>query len=159
MTLLDPQQKMLPNTGDNSSNALYLRGQAVGFFVTGGFCFLTSITPHDLRNRTWCQEGEGIRVDCFTVQPAPWGLWGPRTAARRGPLKQSIIPKTALGWGSLRLPSLFSPAKEFFIVVKIYVRCTDLYSYLSCVTAAELRRHLSNMNVIVRRWTMFWWFW
>ena len=53
-----------------------------------------------------------------------------------------------LGWGLLKLRSLISPLGNFSILQKSYVRFFKSHPYSTDVTAAKLRRHLPNMNVI-----------
>ena len=52
-----------------------------------------------------------------------------------------------LGWGLLRQ---FPPFREFFSIVKTNVSYWISRLYLAGVAAAQLRWHLSNMNVIRR---------
>ena len=61
-----------------------------------------------------------------------------------------IASSMAQGWGLLRIRSLIYPqGKNWFC--KVPVRLFESLSYLTGVTAAELRRHLLNMNVIFHR--------
>ena len=54
----------------------------------------------------------------------------------------------SLGWGLLKLWSLFSPLGKSFYLAKIHVRLLKSCSYLTGVAAAKLRRPLSNMYMI-----------
>ena len=55
------------------------------------------------------------------------------------------------GWGLLKLRSLISSQAKFSILQKYLLRFPESHSYLTGVTAAELRRHLPNINAIFNR--------
>ena len=64
------------------------------------------------------------------------------------PVRWSLHWNRTLGWGLL---SQFLPLRcfsEFFSIVKIHVSYWISHLYLTGVTAAELRWHLPNINVI-----------
>ena len=51
-------------------------------------------------------------------------------------------------WGFLKLRSLISPKAKLFILKKVSLRLVESHSYLTGANAAELRRHLPNLNMI-----------
>ena len=53
--------------------------------------------------------------------------------------------------GGIQSPFINSSVREIFRFVKVPVRLFESQSYLTGATAAELRRHLSNMNVLFNR--------
>ena len=52
------------------------------------------------------------------------------------------------GWGLLKLHLVILSASKIFDLAKVPIRISKSHSYLTGVTAAQLRRHLSNINVI-----------
>ena len=52
------------------------------------------------------------------------------------------------GMGVTKAPFVNFSVNQIFDPVKVPVRLFESHSYLTGVTAAELRQHLSNMNVI-----------
>ena len=52
------------------------------------------------------------------------------------------------GWGLLKLRSSVFSASKIFGLAKVPATFFESYSHLTSVTAADRRRHLSNMNVI-----------
>ena len=66
-----------------------------------------------------------------------------------GPMQ--LFKASYMGWGLLKLCSLISPLEKFSILQKYIFKFFESHSYLIGGTAAELRQHRPNMNVIFNR--------
>ena len=62
-----------------------------------------------------------------------------------------LLPSTKPGVGVTKAPFLNFSVSKIFDLAKVPVRLFASHSYLTGVTAAELRQHLSNMNMIFSR--------
>ena len=60
-----------------------------------------------------------------------------------------LLPSSALGWGLLNLS-----VSKIFHLTKLPLRLFESRSYLRGATAAELRRHLSNINLMFNSWSL-----
>ena len=58
------------------------------------------------------------------------------------------LSRSGTGVGVTKAPFVNFSVSIIFDIAKVPVRLFALYSYLTGVTAAALRQHLSNMNVI-----------
>ena len=63
------------------------------------------------------------------------------------------------GVGVTKAPFVNFSVSKIFDSVKLPVRLLASHSYLTGVTAAELRQHLSNMNMIYNSYHIFWRCW
>ena len=74
-----------------------------------------------------------------------------------------LYPATGKMWkfgvGVTKAPFVNFSVSRIFDLAKVHVRLFQPHSYLTDVTAAELRRHLPNMNMIFNSWHVFWRFW
>ena len=61
---------------------------------------------------------------------------------------QLWLTTSVQGWGFLKLRSLISPLGKFSILQTNIVRLFQSRPFFKGINAAELRRYLSNMNVI-----------
>ena len=59
-------------------------------------------------------------------------------------------------FGVTKAPIVNFILSKMFDLAKVPIRFLESHSYLTCVTAAELRWHLSNINVILNSWRVFW---
>ena len=59
----------------------------------------------------------------------------------------SCLVKEASGVGVTKAPFIIFPVSKIFDFAKITIRFVESHLYSTGVTAAELRRHLSNINV------------
>ena len=66
-----------------------------------------------------------------------------------------IIPRVVF----TKAPFVDFPMKHIFKSAKVSVRSDESHLYLTGVTAAKMKRHMSNMSVIFTKWPMFWGFW
>ena len=85
--------------------------------------------------------GKGVIYQCFESSTKVFTgplLWKP-------PLK---MHKEKLGVGVTKAPFANFSVSKIFDLAKVYVRFPESHSYLTGVTAAELRRHLPNINAI-----------
>ena len=82
---------------------------------------------------------ESIAYPCtryHSLRPIPFGVTG-------------LLGSSLLGWGLLnQFPPLITLISWFFTIVKTLVTYWISCSYLTGVAAAQLRWHLSNMNVM-----------
>ena len=67
---------------------------------------------------------------------------------QRNPLKRGVNSKSGPGAGVTKAPFANFSVSKFFDLAKVPVRFPESHAYLTGVTAAELRRHLPNMNAI-----------
>ena len=66
------------------------------------------------------------------------------------------LRQTYPGVGVTKAPFVNFSASKIFDLAEVPVRFFVSHSYLPGVTAAQLRRHLANINVIVNGYCMFW---
>ena len=63
------------------------------------------------------------------------------------------------GVGVTKAPFVNFSVSKIFDLAKVYVILLESHSYLTGVTAAELRRHPSNINAIFNSLSVFWRWW
>ena len=61
------------------------------------------------------------------------------------------IENSQPGVGVTKAPFVNFSVSKIFDLAKVHVRFVESHSYLTGVPAAELRRHLSNINAIFNR--------
>ena len=72
---------------------------------------------------------------------------------------QPTVARSAPGVGVTKSPFVNISVSKIFNLAKVPVILFASHSYLTGVTAAELRQHLSNMNMIFKRQLVFWQWW
>ena len=72
---------------------------------------------------------------------------------------EHIYSEASPGVGVTKAPFVNFSVSKIFGLAKVPVRLFASHSYLTGVTAAELRQHLSNMNMIFNRQPVFWQCW
>ena len=117
------------------------------------------ISPTDARGRSSIKIQDHPKSDCGdkTILWPHYLQNGNSYSDKTIHIEQTLCPPP--GVGVTKAPFVNFSVSEIFDHAKVPVRFLESHSYLTAVTAAELRWHLPNINVIFNYKCLFWQWW
>ena len=86
-----------------------------------------------------------------------WGRWRAKIGGLWPSRENILIEHTGVGFA--KAPFVNFSISKIFDLAKVHLKLFESHLYLTGATAAELRRHLPNINLIFSSQHMFWHCW